>query len=97
MKIEDITAEVVRRGVRPDPMAVEYVQVKVDLGDDREVVFTIHQSKSHKDCINVEIDGDLVADDPTLRMHLNDNLIFDSILDRPAITPDREPDLEMET
>jgi hypothetical protein len=56
----------------------KYAELTVNLDGCEPVTFTIHKSKIAPDTINVEIDGDLTEDKPALRIHLNDNRIYDS-------------------
>jgi hypothetical protein len=63
--------------------------VTLTLDNGEAVVFTISASTRFPDAINVEVDGDLSTDDPSLRVHLNDRLIVDTKGDDPAIEDPR--------
>jgi hypothetical protein len=67
----------------------KYAEVTVNLDGCEPVTFNIQKSKMAPNTINVEIDGDLTQNKPALRLHLNDNRIFDSPKDgTKSITPD---------
>lgn len=69
--------------------AEKYAEVTVNLDGCEPVTFHIHKSQMAPNTINVEIDGDLMEDKPALRIHLNDNRIFDSAKDgTTSITPE---------
>lgn len=87
MQIEKIEASVV-----PGDENVDFASVVIDLADGSQVGFFINQSTIYPDAINVEIDADLVSDDPSLRIHLNDQLIVDTKTIVPEAIEDERPD-----
>ena len=88
--------------VRKGDADKDFVDVKV-LDDAGEAVvgFVIHQSLSHSNTINVEIDhgfdDERAATGPSLRVHYNDTLIVDTQdpewREAPALQDTREVDL----
>jgi hypothetical protein len=95
MKVTNITAEVkAGDGVRTYP---DFAEVAITLeGHDEPIIFVIHQSRLYRDAINVEIDGMFAADDPALRINLNDNLILDTVEGVEALPDSRPTDMDDE-
>jgi hypothetical protein len=61
--------------------------------DGSEVTITVRESLAYSNTINMEIDGNLERDDPSLRIHMNDCLIHDSTRNDPPLRSPRKPDL----
>ncbi len=78
--------------VEPGDQGKEYAQVAVRVGDN-EVTFVVHESLVYENTINIEIDGDLTESNPSLRINLNDFLVFDSVRAAPPLEDedDRKP------
>lgn len=87
MKIAGIEAVVKRES--GDQVAD--VTITLDNGD--EITLVLLQSALYSNTIVVNIDGDFLNDDPSLRISLNDSLIHDSTRNDPELASPRRPDI----
>ena len=91
MKIRSVSAGSLTRnappGINPD-----HAHVVISLDDGSEITVDVHQSQRYANTIAVDIDANLTDGDPSLRINLNDDLIYDSA-NEPGLTSPRKPNL----
>lgn len=68
-----------------------YGQVNIHLDNGQEITVIVHQS-SYTDTINMEIDGNFSDGAQSLRVHLNDGLIVDTLHREPRTFTDPRQD-----
>jgi hypothetical protein len=76
--------------IQPGDGDDSFAEVRIQLPDQDTVTLTVHRSLIYPGTINVELDGDMTNDAPSVRFHINDQLVYDSAQLLPAIEDARD-------